>query len=234
MREMSVRHAGSGRGSLLGTDMRNRIILFSAILAIAALGYFSGLFQYLAPDRMRVLLIEAGAWGPVIIVVLFTLLEPFGTPGAFFLLAAATLWPFWFALMVNWLGAVGAGMFGFTFARYLGRDWVEARMPERLRRWDDRLSNSGLPIVILFRMVFFLNPASHWALGLSRVPLSTAIVGTAIGYAPWVVLWTYFGAEILDWFEAQSIGIWIAVGVAVVAIVVFRKYRERRTSVDMG
>ena len=152
----------------------------------------------------------------------------------FFLLAAATLWPFWFALMVNWLGAVGAGMFGFTFARYLGRDWVEARMPERLRRWDDRLSNSGLPIVILFRMVFFLNPASHWALGLSRVPLSTAIVGTAIGYAPWVVLWTYFGAEILDWFEAQSIGIWIAVGVAVVAIVVFRKYRERRTSVDMG
>ncbi len=234
MREISVRHAGSGRGSLLGTDMRNRIILFSAILAIAALGYFSGLFQYLAPDRMRVLLIETGAWGPVIIVVLFTLLEPFGTPGALFLLAAATLWPFWFALMVNWLGAVGAGMFGFSFARYLGRDWVEARMPERLRRWDDRLSKKGLPIVVLFRMVFFLNPASHWALGLSRVPVSTAIVGTAIGYAPWVALWTYFGAEILDWFEAQSIGVWIAVGVAVVAIVVLRKYRGRKTSVEMG
>jgi uncharacterized membrane protein YdjX (TVP38/TMEM64 family) len=214
--------------------MRNRLIVLSLILALAALGYFGGLFQYLAPDRMRALLIGAGGWGPVVVVVLFTLLEPFGTPGPFFLLVSATLWPFWLALMVNWLGALGAGIFGFTFARYLGRDWVEARMPDRLRRWDDRLSNNGLPIVILFRMVFFLNPASHWALGLSRVPLSTAILGTAIGYAPWVVLWTYFGAEILDWLEAQSTGIWIAVALAVVAIVVLRRVRARKTSVGVG
>ena len=212
--------------------MRNRLILLSVILAIAALGYFSGLFQYLAPDRMRALLVEAGAWGPVVIVVLFTLLEPFGTPGFVFLLAAATLWPFWLALTVNLLGAVGAGMFGFTFARYLGRDWVEARMPERLRRWDDRLSENGLPLVILFRIVFFLNPASHWALGLSRVPASTALLGTVIGYAPVVVLWTYFGAEILGWFEAQSIGVWVAVGVAIVAIVLLRRVHQRRTSVE--
>jgi uncharacterized membrane protein YdjX (TVP38/TMEM64 family) len=214
--------------------MRNRLIVLSMILAIVALGYFSGLFQYLAPDRMRELLVGAGVWGPVVIVVLFTLLEPFGTPGALFMLASATLWPFWFALMVNGLGALGAGMFGFAFARYLGRDWVEARMSERLRRWDDRLSSSGIGIVILFRMVFFLNPASHWALGLSRVPLSTAILGTAIGYTPWVILWTYFGAQILDWFEAQSVGMWIAVAVAVVAIVVLRRVRQRRASVDMG
>ena len=172
--------------------MRNRLILLSVILGIGALGYFGGLFQYLAPDRMRELLTEAGAWGPVVIVVLFTLLEPFGTPGAFFILAAATLWPFWLAFLVNWLGATGAGMFGFAFARYLGRDWVEGRMPERLRKWDDRLSDNGLPIVILFRVVLFLNPASHWALGLSRVSLSTAIAGTAIGFAPGIAVFTYF------------------------------------------
>ena len=205
--------------------MRNRLILLSVILGIGALGYFGGLFQYLAPDRMRELLTEAGAWGPVVIVVLFTLFEPFGTPGAFFILAAATLWPFWLAFLVNLLGATGAGMFGFAFARYLGRDWVEDRMPERFRKWDDRLSNNGLPIVILFRVVLFLNPASHWALGLSRVPLSTAIAGTAIGFAPGIAVFTYFGAEIVDWFGDQSKAIWIAVAVAIVAIIAFRRYR---------
>ncbi len=205
--------------------MRNRLILLSVILGIGALGYFGGLFQYLAPDRMRELLTEAGAWGPVVIVVLFTLLEPFGTPGAFFILAAATLWPFWLAFLVNWLGATGAGMLGFAFARYLGRDWVEDRMPERLRKWDDRLSDNGLPIVILFRVVLFLNPASHWALGLSRVPLSTAIAGTVIGFAPGIAVFTYFGAEIVDWFGDQSKAIWIAVAVAIVAIIAFRRYR---------
>ena len=205
--------------------MRNRLILLSVILGIGALGYFGGLFQYLAPDRMRELLTEAGAWGPVVIVVLFTLLEPFGTPGAFFILAAATLWPFWLAFLVNLLGATGAGMFGFAFARYLGRDWVEDRMPKRLRKWDDRLSDNGLPIVILFRVVLFLNPASHWALGLSRVPLSTAIAGTAIGFAPGIAVFTYFGAEIVTWFGDQSKAIWIAVAVAIVAIIAFRRYR---------
>jgi uncharacterized membrane protein YdjX (TVP38/TMEM64 family) len=205
--------------------MRNRLIILSVILGIGALGYFGGLFQYLAPDRMRELLTEAGAWGPVVIVVLFTLLEPFGTPGAFFILAAATLWPFWLAFLVNLLGATGAGMFGFAFARYLGRDWVEDRMPERLRKWDDRLSDNGLPIVILFRVVLFLNPASHWALGLSRVPLSTAIAGTAIGFAPGIAVFTYFGAEIVAWFGDQSKAIWIAVAVAIVAIIAFRRYR---------
>jgi uncharacterized membrane protein YdjX (TVP38/TMEM64 family) len=213
--------------------MRIRLILLSLVLGIAAIGYFGGLFQYLAPDRLRELLTEAGVWGPVVVVVMFTVLEPFFTPGAIFILAAATLWPFWLAFLVNWLGATGAGMFGFAFARYLGRDWVEGRMPERLRRWDNRLSEKGLPVVILFRLIFFLNPASHWALGLSRVPFSTALAGTAIGFAPTIALWTYFGAEILEWFGSQSAGTWIAVAVAIAAIIVFRVYRRRGTPVDL-
>ncbi len=125
-------------------------------------------------------------------------------------------------------------MFGFAFARYLGRDWVEDRMPERLRKWDDRLSNSGLPIVILFRLVLFLNPASHWALGLSRVPLSTAIAGTAIGFAPGIAVYTFFGAEIVEWFGEQSKGTWIAVAVAIVAIILFRRYRGRKAAGDVS
>ncbi len=210
--------------------MHNRLILLSVIVAIVAVGYFGGFVQYLAPDRLGELLIEAGAWGPLVIVVLFAVLEPFGVPGAIFILTAATLWPFWLAFLVNWLGATGAGMFGFAFARYLGRDWVEGRMPDRLRKWDERLSEKGLPLVILFRLVFFLNPASHWALGLSRVSLSAAIGGTVIGFAPAIAVWTYFGAEILDWFGAQPTWIWVAAAVAIAALIVVRVYRGRRTA----
>ena len=82
-----------------------------------------------------------------------------------------------------------------------------------------------IPIVIVFRMLFFLNPASHWALGLSRVSVSKAVAGTIIGFAPWIALWTHFGAEIFVWFENQGPGIWIAIAVAIVAFIAFRKYR---------
>jgi uncharacterized membrane protein YdjX (TVP38/TMEM64 family) len=212
--------------------MRNRLIVLGVILAIVAFGYFSGLYQYLAPDRLRALVMEAGAWGPVVIVLLFSILEPFGTPGPIFLLAAATLWPFWLAFVVNLIGSTGAGMVGFAFARYFGRDWVEGRMPARLRLWDERLSGRGVTGVVVFRLFFFLNPASHWALGLSSVSATAAIFGTLIGFAPGVALWTYFGAEILVWFEAQSLGTWVAVIAGIVAFIAFRRYRERAASTD--
>lgn len=212
--------------------MRPRLILFAILLAIAALAYYSELYLYLAPDRMRALMTEAGPWGPFLFVVLFSILVPFGTPGVIFLLTAATLWPFWLAFLVNWAGATGAGMVGFGFARYFGRDWVEGRMPDRLRAWDERLSKKGLPAVILFRLLFFLNPASHWALGLSGVAAPTAFLGTAIGFGPAIAIWTYFGAEILEWFEAQSLGTWVAIVAGVVAFIAFRKFRKRTRSTE--
>jgi len=207
--------------------MRTRLILFSAVLGLAALGYFGGYFQYLDPARLRDLLQEAGPWGPLAVIGLFTLLEPFGAPGAIFMMASASLWPFWLAFAVNMLGATGAGMLGFTFARYLGRDWVEGRMTPRLRAWDERLSEHGLPKVITFRLIFFLNPAAHWALGLSRVRVRDAILGTFIGLLPAVALWTYFGAELLEWFAKQPTEVWIGAVVAIVAVVIIVKLRKR-------
>jgi uncharacterized membrane protein YdjX (TVP38/TMEM64 family) len=207
--------------------MRNRLLLFSVVLGIAAFGYFGGYFQYLDPARLRELLQDAGPWGPLAMIGLFTLLEPFGAPGAIFMMASATLWPFWEAFAVNMLGATGAGMLGFTFARYLGRDWVEGRMTPRLRAWDERLSEHGLPKVITFRLIFFLNPAAHWALGLSRVKVSAAILGTVIGYIPGIALWTYFGAELLEWFGKQPVEVWIGAGVAILVVVILVRLRRR-------
>ena len=146
------------------------------------------------------------------------------------MLAASALYPFWLAFIVNWLGAIGAGMFGFAFARYFARDWVSGRMPERLRKWDDRLSNEGLRVVILFRAMFFLNPASHWALGLSQVRAPQAALGTAIGFLPWIIAWSYFGERILNWFDTNSTGMIVGVGLAIAAAIavsiVIRRRRE--------
>jgi uncharacterized membrane protein YdjX (TVP38/TMEM64 family) len=212
--------------------MRNRLILLAVIFAVAGFVYFTGIYQYLAPDRLRLLLTELGVWGPVVIILLFSILEPFGTPGVIFLLTAATLWPFPLAFLVNLLGATGAGMTGFAFARFIGRNWVEDRMPARLRLWDERLAGRGVTGVIVFRLIFFLNPASHWALGLSSVPAPAAFFGTMIGFAGPIALWTYFGAEILVWFEAQSVWVWVAVITAIVAFLAFRKIRKRTNPVE--
>ena len=210
--------------------MRNRIILAAIIVTLAGLAFYSGLFKHLTPDHLGEIADNAGAFGPVIIIVLFTVLEPFAVPGAIFMLAASALYPFWLAFIVNWLGSIGAGMFGFAFARYFARDWVSGRMPERMRKWDDRLSNEGLRVVIIFRAMFFLNPASHWALGLSQVRAPRAALGTAIGFLPWIIAWSYFGERILSWFDTNSTGMIVGVGLAIAAAIavsiVIRRRRE--------
>ena len=209
--------------------MQNRLLIVLAIVCVGATGYFAGLFRYFDPDDLRELIISWGAAGPLLVVLAFSLVQPFGFPGMIFMMASSTLWPFWGAFFVNWAGATGAGMVGFGFARYLGRDWVEDRMPERVRVWDERLSKRGLPVVIPFRLIFFLSPPAHWALGLSRVRLSHAIVGTAIGFVPGVAAWTYFGGEILIWLERQSSRTYFAVIAAVIVFVVIRRILSRRS-----
>jgi hypothetical protein len=47
-----------------------------------------------------------------------------------------------------------------------------------------------------------------------------------------IALWTYFGAEILVWFEAQSVGMWVAVVAGIVAFILFRNYRKRAAAAE--
>jgi uncharacterized membrane protein YdjX (TVP38/TMEM64 family) len=210
--------------------MRTRLIILAVLASVFAIGYTTGLYQYLAPEKLREFADAAGAFGPLVIIVLFGVLEPFGVPGFVFMLTAIAMWPFGLAFLVNWIGATCAGMFGFAFARYFGRDWVSGRLPPRLQKWDDRLSSQGLPIVIVFRAMFFLNPASHWALGLSRVPATTAILGTAIAYLPWTATWTYFGAQMITWFETHTME--LLIGIAAIVLVVFLVRRLRGGDAD--
>lgn len=208
--------------------MRNRLLLIGVVAALALAAFATGAYEHLSPERLRGLIRDAGAFGPLLIVALFVVLQPLGVPGAIFLLVIVSLWPFEVALALNYAGAVGAGMAGFALARYLGRDAVSSRMPGRLREWDERLSDRGIPVVVSFRAMFFLNPASHWALGLSRVPTATAAVGTAIGFAPWVLLWTWFGAEIIDWLASQTLGIVVVVALALAGYWAVRRHRRSR------
>lgn len=212
--------------------MQSRLLFTLAIVSIGALGYFAGLFRYFDPDDLRELIISWGAWGPVLVILIYSLVQPFGFPGAIFMMASSTLWTFWPAFLINLAGASGAGMVGFGFARYVGRDWVEGRMPDRVRAWDDRLSHRGLPVVIPYRMIFFLSPPSHWALGLSRVRLSHAAIGTVVGYVPGVAVWTYFGGDILIWLEQQSGQVLLGVLALIIVMFAISRFRNRRSQSD--
>lgn len=207
-----------------------RWLLAGGIAAGAAALLAGGGLEWLRdPEGARAWMEDAGPWGRVAFVLAFALLEPLGVPGVLFMVPAAALWPAGEALLLSWLGAVGAGVLGAAAARHLLREAVAARLPPRFRRYDARLARRPLTTVLLVRLAFFLAPPAHWALGLSAVPMRHLVVGTALGLLPGVVVVVLGsrGAVAL----AQEHPAWAAAaggGALVAALLARRAWRARR------
>jgi uncharacterized membrane protein YdjX (TVP38/TMEM64 family) len=215
--------------------VRKRILLVAALLAVALGAWWLGSHESIERERLREAVADAGPWGPILFVALFSLLEAVGVPGLVFIGVAIVVFPPWQAFLLIWAGSVGAGCVGFAFARTIGRRWVAAHLPERFRRFDARLATSGLRYVIAVRIVFYLATPAHWLLGLSGVPFRTALLGSAIGFLPGSAVWSFAGASFFDWIGRQPPRTWIGVAAALALLVAARlAWRRRRAAAPAG
>lgn len=209
--------------------MWKRFAVLAAVVTVLAGAYLAGVFDQVSdPQRLRALLAESGAWGPVVFVGLFAVLEGLGAPGILFILTAALVWPFWQAFLLSLAGAVGAGVVGFVVARCLGRDVLERHLPARVRRYDDQLAARGFQTVVVVRLLFFIAPWAHWMLGLSRVRFLPFLGGTLLGLIPGMLAATYAGREGLEWLMKQELEVVAGTAVFVAAVVAARIWWRRR------
>jgi len=198
-----------------------RLLVVATLVTLGVAAWLGGLFELTSqPERVRALLAESGVWGPLLFTLAFGLLEPFGVPGILFVVPATLAWPLGTAFALCWLGSVLAGIVGFGFARSIGRDWVTAHLPERLRAYDQRLAERGLQTVIVVRLLFFLAPPAHWALGLSRVRFAPFVLGSALGFLPGIAGLVFFGKGALALLGEQPRAVWLAVAIAAGAVFV--------------
>jgi uncharacterized membrane protein YdjX (TVP38/TMEM64 family) len=211
--------------------MWRRFALLALIIALLG-AWHSGAFRTFSDvDQVRALLDSWGPWAYVFFLGSFSVLQPLGIPAFFWVLPAAILWPFQVAFPLSLAGALGAASIGFLFARYLARDWVAARLPDRLRRFDDRLETHGLRAVILIRLVFLLSPPTHWLFGLSKVSYGAFALGTVLGSIPHLALVTYFGERAFRWIDQNSTLSWVVLAAIIAgALVVRRVFLARRKS----
>jgi uncharacterized membrane protein YdjX (TVP38/TMEM64 family) len=211
-----------------------RALAVAGILGAVACLWWIATHESLETERLREAVSAAGPWGPVLFVALFALLEAFGVPGVVFIGLAIVVWPAWLAFLLIWLGSVGAACVGFAFARTVGRRWVAAHLPARFRAFDARLATSGLRYVVAVRLLFYLATPAHWLLGLSGVPFRTALLGSAIGFAPASALWAFAGGRFFAWVEKQPPAVWLAVAAGIAALVAARAlWRRRRAAASV-
>ena len=206
-----------------------RTLLAGSVIVLLLLAWKLGAFEsFGSTDKVHSLIDSWGVWAYILYVISFVALMPFGIPAFVWVLPAGILWPFWVAYPLSLFAVAGGSSVGFLFARYIARDWVAARMPGRIRRFDERFSAHGLRSVILFRLAFQLGAPTHWLLGLSRIGYGTFVLGTVLGAMPVVALVAWLGHDALPWIETHGTTALLIVIVILAAVLLARRMLRAR------
>jgi uncharacterized membrane protein YdjX (TVP38/TMEM64 family) len=218
------------RGSLVSRYSKFAVVAF--VLGAIVVAHRMGILDaFASPARAKATLVGLGGWGHLAFVFAYTLLQPFGVPGTVFVMAAPLVWPWPVAFALSMAGTMNASVVGFSFARFVARDWVAGRIPARVKKYEEALTRRAFSTVFLLRLIFWMPQWLHAFFGISNVRFSTHFWGSLAGYTPPLLLMSYFGQRIFDMLRAMSTEMWIVTGVATVAIGIglWRFERSRAT-----
>jgi uncharacterized membrane protein YdjX (TVP38/TMEM64 family) len=215
-----------------------KVAVVVAAVAVVAGAHWLGVFERLAePAQLARSLVELGAWGWVAFVVAYAVLQPFGVPGTVFIIAAPLLWPWPIAFALSMVGTMAASVIGFSFARFVARDWISSRIPIRFRKYDDALTKRAFGTVFTLRLIFWMPPLLHAFFGVSRVGGWTHFWASLAGYLLPLFLVSFFGARLFDAMKNAPLSLWI--GAAAVVIVLgalawaWQRHRRARAEVSV-
>jgi uncharacterized membrane protein YdjX (TVP38/TMEM64 family) len=204
------------------------------LIALAAAWHFGVFASVREPSELARRLLEMGAWGYLAFIAAYTVLQPFGVPGTVYVVAAPLIWPWHIAFALSLVGTLSASVVGFSFARFVARDWVSARIPARLRKYDDALASRAFQTVVILRLIFWMPQVLHSFFGVSQLGFWTHFWGSLVGYVPPLLLVSYLGASMFDGSGRLQPAAWpVMAGLLIASLIMAalaRAYGRRRLS----
>ena len=185
--------------------MRNKIVLFLIALSLVGLFFWFDLGRFLTLASLKAnhqLLQQYYAEHTVLMVTTFMAIYIIQTalalPGAAILSlsAGAVFGPILGTLYAVCAASIGATL-SFLVTRYLLRDLVASRFGHKLETINQELEQRGINYLLFLRLVpvfpFFL---INLAAGLTRLRLSTFVLGTFFGIIPGGFVYVNAGASL--------------------------------------
>ncbi len=216
----------------LRSSLGAKLSVLALVLLLLALAYYAGIFAVVAqPKTLADSLVALGAWGYLSFILAYALLQPFGIPGTVFIVAAPLIWPWQTAFVLSMVGTMAASVIGFSFARFIARDWVSARIPARLKKYQKSLEQNAFQTVVLLRLVLWMPQALHFFLGVSAVRFWTHFWGSLLGYVPPLLVVSYLGSRLFDASGNMQPGAWrvlLGLGIGSLSIAAAARAYERR------
>lgn len=135
-------------------------------------------------------------WGAVLYPLLYGACNVLLLPGGVLAIGSGLFFGIWWGFFLNLLGNVGGAAVSFFISRKLGRGWVARKFLQK-RKWaalDEAIARDGWKIIFLSQ-VHPLFPSSllNYLYGVTRIRFGTCMLWIALGQAPGLFLYAYFG-----------------------------------------
>lgn len=171
----------------------------------------------LSPESLRAYVQTVGPIAPAVFLGMVTFRSVLLLPSAVVLTAGGLLFGAPLGTLIGGLGLVASALWCFAAARWMGRDWVQSRIPARLRPLEERAESLGPSLIGLATAhpMGVMTPL-YFAAGLSRIRLAPFLAACAIAGPFRAGLYAWFGAQLVD---IGSPRFWAATAVLVAAAV---------------
>ncbi|MGE5515581.1 MAG: TVP38/TMEM64 family protein [Bacteroidota bacterium] len=174
---------------------------------------------------------QQGLYGEALYLLVGAVVIAIGLPRQAVSFGAAYAFGPWMGLALALLSTVLGSLTTFYYARFIGRDALTRRFPDKIARIDAFLTGNEFTMAIILR----LSPVSHnatanVAAGVSGVRVVPFFAGSAIGFLPQTIVFALAGAG----FELDKMVTWSLSGVLFVASTVLGVWLWRRTRAAKG
>jgi len=202
------------------------LVVTGSLLAL----YLSPLHQLLLPaglEDLRAFFNGFGAWTPLVFAGACALGVGFGAPRLAFAALGGLLFGTLVGTTVAQIGTLLGCILAFSWARWLGRDYVRRRDSRRLQRLLDKIRRRPIATNVLLRVCPVGNAfATNLLLGVSPMSLKDFTIGTFLGTLPETLILALFGASVYHGSPARL----IAGAVLMVALIVGYAVTSRRSA----
>jgi uncharacterized membrane protein YdjX (TVP38/TMEM64 family) len=214
--------------------MKRAVIGMALLLAVAAIAIVASgradefaNAEYLAQQVER-----AGPLGPILFIALIVALFPIfliGPP----IWASLALWPAPLAILYSSVGCFLASLIFYALARWFGQEWAQPRIPDKIRKYEERLLEHPFRTIVVMRLLIWANPAVDLLIGVTRVSPRDYLLATAVGLVPSTAAQILIVGTGLGMALELPKEIWGAVGIAIGAFLLFRTLRKRQAATEV-
>jgi len=217
----------AGKPSANGSRLMNVVKI--AIIAILLGGSIWLLIEhsewFTEPALVKAQVVQWGAWGPIVYMLLYAVGPSFLVPGAVMTIAGGLAFGTTLGSVYSLIGGDAGALVAFAAGRFLGRSFVERIVGERFEAMLQRIARHGFQIILYLRMVPVIPyNALNLLAGASPITFRDYFWATMIGMIPGTILFAFLGDALWHPLSLRFLLAVLLIGVSVGCGEIYRRW----------